>query len=46
MLTGKPTGRIPLGRSRDRWEDHIKMDLKYIDVKMRDWVDSVQDRDT
>jgi hypothetical protein len=26
-LVGKPEGRRPLGRSRSRWEDNIKMDL-------------------
>ena len=25
ILTGKPTGKRPLGRSRHRWEDNIKM---------------------
>ena len=29
-LTGKPTGKIPLGRPRRRWEDSIRMDLKEI----------------
>ena len=28
ILTGKPTGKTPLGRPRRRWEDHIRMDLK------------------
>ena len=28
MLTGKPTGKIPFGGPRCRWEDSIKMDLK------------------
>ena len=28
MLTGAPEGKIPLGRARRRWEDHIRMDLK------------------
>jgi hypothetical protein len=27
-LVGKPEGRIPLGRSRRRWEDNIKMDFR------------------
>jgi hypothetical protein len=26
VLVGKPEGRRPLGRSRHRWEDNIKMD--------------------
>ena len=28
ILTGKPTGKRPLGRLRSRWEDNIRMDLK------------------
>ena len=28
ILTDKPTGKIPLGRPRLRWEDNIRMDLK------------------
>ena len=28
ILTGKPTGKIPLGRPRRRWEDNIRMDLE------------------
>ena len=28
ILTGKPTGKIPLGRPRRRWEDKSRMDLK------------------
>ena len=30
MLTGKPTGKTPLGRPRHRWEDNIRMDLEEI----------------
>ena len=40
ILTGKPTGKRPLGRPRRRWEDNIKMDLKEIGINMRNWVDS------
>jgi hypothetical protein len=29
-LVGKPEGRRPLGRSRHRWEDNIKMDLQEV----------------
>ena len=29
-LTGKPTGKMPLGRPRRRWEDNIRMDLEEI----------------
>jgi hypothetical protein len=28
VLVGKPEGKRPLGRSRHRWEDNIKMDLQ------------------
>ena len=45
ILTGRPTGKRLLGRSRRRWEDNIRMDLKEICVNTRNWVDSAQDRD-
>ena len=28
ILTGRPTGKRPLGRPRCRWEDNIRMDLE------------------
>ena len=31
-LTGKPTGKRPLGRPRRRWEDNIRMDLEEIGI--------------
>ena len=45
ILTGKPTGKRPTKRTRRRWEDNIRMDLKEIDINTRYWVDSAQDRD-
>jgi hypothetical protein len=30
LLVGKPRGKRPLGRTRRRWEDGIKMDLREI----------------
>ena len=42
ILTGKPTGKRPLGRPRRRWEDNIRMDLEGINAG--NWVDSAQDR--
>ena len=45
MLTGKPTGKRPLGRPRRRWEDNIRMDLEEIGINTVNWVDSAQDRD-
>ena len=44
ILTGTPTGRRVLGRSRHRWEDGIRRDLKEIGINMRNWVDLAQDR--
>ena len=32
FLTGKPTGKRPLGRPRRRWEDYIRMDLEEIGI--------------
>ena len=45
ILTGKPTGKSPLGRPRGGWEDSIRMDLKGIGTNTRNWVDSPQYRD-
>ena len=42
ILTGKPTGKRPLGMPRCRWEDHIRMDLEVIGINARNWVDSAQ----
>jgi hypothetical protein len=44
-LTGKPTGKRPLGKPRRRWEDNNRKDLEEIDINMRNWVDSAQDRE-
>jgi hypothetical protein len=30
VLMGKPEGKRPLGRSRRRWEDNIKMDIQEV----------------
>ena len=35
MLTGKPTGKRPLGRARRRWEDNIRMHLKEIGINTK-----------
>ena len=40
ILTGKPTRKRHLGRSRCRWEDNIRK--LEIDINMRNWVDSAQ----
>ena len=43
ILTGKPTGKRPLRRSRRRWEDNIRIDLEEIGINAGNWVDSAQD---
>jgi hypothetical protein len=42
---GKPQGKRPLGRTRCRWEDNIKMDLREIGWSGMDWIDLAQDGD-
>ena len=44
ILTGKPTGKRPLGRPRRRWEDNIRMNLEEIGINAGNWVDSAQHR--
>ena len=39
-----PTEKRPLGRTRHRWEDNIRMDLEEIGLNAGNWVDSAQDR--
>ena len=43
-LTGRSTGKRPLGRPRRRWEENITMDLEEIGINAGNWVDSAQDR--
>ena len=45
ILTGKSRGKRPLGRTRRRLENIIRVDLNEIGINMRNWVDSAQDRD-
>jgi hypothetical protein len=40
-LMGKPERKRPLGRTRHRWEDWIRMDLREI----VDWIQLAQNRD-
>ena len=44
ILTGKPTGKRPMGRPRRRWEDNIRMNLEEIGINAGNLVDSAQDR--
>jgi hypothetical protein len=40
-----PEGKRPLGRSRRRWMNNIKMDLRDIERDGTDWINLAQDRD-
>jgi hypothetical protein len=46
VLVRKPEGRRPLGRTRLRWEDNIRMDLREVGGGCVDWMELAQDRDT
>ena len=43
ILTGKPTGKRPMGRPRRRWEDNIRMDLEEIGISAGNSADSAED---
>jgi hypothetical protein len=45
ILVGKPEGKRPLGRSRCRWVDNIKMDLREIGYDGITWIKLAQDID-
>ena len=42
ILTGKPSGKRPIGRPRLRWEDNIRMYVEEIGINAGNLVDSVQ----
>ena len=44
ILTGKPVGKIILGRSRRRWEDNIRTDIKEIGINKKNLIDSAENR--
>jgi len=45
VLVGKPEGKIPLGRPRNRWVDNIRMDLQEVGCGYMDLIGLAQDRD-
>jgi hypothetical protein len=45
ILVGRPERRRPLGRSRHKWEDNIKMDLREIGFWDVDRIHLARDRD-
>jgi len=44
ILVGKPEGKRPLGITRHRWKDNIKVDLKELGGGMH-WTNLAQNRD-
>jgi hypothetical protein len=44
LLVGKPEGKRPLGRTKRRWINSIKMDLLEIGVNVVDWIGLAHDR--
>jgi len=45
VLVGIPEGKRPLGRSRRRWVDNIRMDLQEVGCGYMYWIGLAQDRD-
>jgi hypothetical protein len=47
VLVRKPEGKIPLGRTRHRWDDNdnIKMGLQEVGCGGMEWIELAQDRD-
>ena len=45
VLVGKPEGRRPLGGSRRRWVDNIRMDIQDVGCGYMDWIGLAQDRE-
>jgi hypothetical protein len=45
VLVGKPEGKRPLGRTRCKREDNIKMDLQESGCGGVDWIELAQDRE-
>jgi len=43
VLVWKPEGKRPLGRTRRRWEDNIKMDLQVVGCWGMDWIELAED---
>jgi hypothetical protein len=45
VLVGKPEGKKPLGRTRRRWKNNIKMDLQEVGCGGMYWIGVVRERD-
>jgi hypothetical protein len=45
ILVGKPEGKRPLGRPRDKWEDNIKTNFSDKKWSGMDWINLARDRE-
>jgi hypothetical protein len=45
ILVRKPEGKRPLGRSRRRWVNNIRKNLREIGWGSMDWIELAQNRD-
>jgi hypothetical protein len=45
IVVGKPEGRSPLGRTKLKWENNIKMYFREVGWGNMDWVDLALDRE-
>jgi hypothetical protein len=43
-LVGKPEGKRPLGRTRCRWKDNIKMHFQEVGCAAMEWFELAQNR--
>ena len=43
VLVGKPEEKRPLGRTKHRWVDNIRMDLQEVGCGYMDWIVLAQD---
>jgi hypothetical protein len=44
LLMGEPEGKRPLGRSRRRWKDNVRIDLGEVGWGDVAWISLAQDR--
>jgi hypothetical protein len=45
ILIGKPGGKRPPGRTRSKWEDNIRLDLRKICLRIVYWMHTGHGRD-